>query len=401
EGCGMLVLMRDEDAVAQGRFRYATIAGWGQSSDGKGGITRPEASGHRRAIGRAYATAGFGVETVRYFEGHGTGTAVGDATELEAISGARRDAAGPSAGTVAISTVKGNFGHTKGAAGVAGLIKAVLAVRHQVIPPATGHQDPHPVLLRDDAVLHVPDSAELWPAGAPIRAGVSSMGFGGINAHLVVEHADGARRRDVGTTVRRLVRSRQDCEILLLDAAGVAELRGRVAQLAGFVPRLSYAELGDLAATLSGQLSEEPAARPLRAAIVAASPEQAEERLGRLLSLLDSGARQALDLAGGVFLGAVGRAPRLGFLFPGQGAGRRADGGALRRRFATVDELYQNLGLPTDGDQVATAVAQPRIVAGSAAALRVLSALGVTASGATGHSLGELTALHWAGAMTE
>jgi enediyne polyketide synthase len=397
EGCGMLVLMRDEDAIAQGRFRYATIAGWGQSSDGKGGITRPEASGHRRAITRAYEQAGFGVETIRYFEGHGTGTAVGDATELEAISGARRDAAGVAAGTAAISTVKGNFGHTKGAAGVAGLIKAILAVRHQVIPPATGHYDPHPVLLADDATLHVPDKAELWPDGAPIRAGVSSMGFGGINAHLIVEHADGDRRSAVGTATEGLVRSRQDTEILLLDAVGVAELRGRVAQLAAFVSKLSFAELGDLAATLSGELE----GRPLRAAIVASSPEQAEARLGRLLSLLDSGARQVLDPAGGVFLGAAGRSPRLAFLFPGQGAGRRADGGALRRRFEAVDGLYRDLDLPTGGDQVATSVAQPRIVAGSVAGLRVLSALGITAAGAAGHSLGELTALHWAGVMPE
>ncbi|ACU75205.1 Erythronolide synthase [Catenulispora acidiphila DSM 44928] len=397
EGCGMLVLMRDEDAVAQGKFRYATINGWGQSSDGKGGITRPEASGHRRAISRAYAQAGFGVETVRYFEGHGTGTAVGDATELDAISGARRDAAGLEAGTAAISTVKGNFGHTKGAAGVAGLIKAILAVRHQVIPPATGHYDPHPVLLAEDATLHVPDTAELWPDGAPIRAGVSSMGFGGINAHLIVEHADGVRRRGISKSTTQLVRSRQDCEILLLDAVGIAELRGRVAQLAGFVTKLSFAELGDLAATLSGELS----GQPLRAAIVASSPEQAEDRLGRLLSLLDSGARQVLDAKGGVFLGSAGRMPRLAFLFPGQGAGRRADGGALRRRFPAVDELYQDLALPTDGDQVATSVAQPRIVAGSVAAMRVLSALGISATGAAGHSLGELTALHWAGVMSE
>ncbi|MFL6115896.1 MAG: SDR family NAD(P)-dependent oxidoreductase, partial [Catenulispora sp.] len=254
-----------------------------------------------------------------------------------------------------------------------------------------------PVLLADDATLHVPDRAELWPDGAPIRAGVSSMGFGGINAHLIVEHADGARRRSVGKATKALVRSRQDTEILLLDAVGVAELRGRVAQLAGFVSKLSFAELADLAGTLSGEL----AGRPLRAAIVAATPEQAEERLGRLLSLLDSGARQVLDPAGGVFLGAAGRSPRLAFLFPGQGAGRRADGGALRRRFEDVDALYRDLNLPTDGDQVATSVAQPRIVAGSVAGLRVLSALGITASGAAGHSLGELTALHWAGVMPE
>ncbi|MFD8594405.1 SDR family NAD(P)-dependent oxidoreductase [Kitasatospora sp. NPDC059646] len=395
EGCGMVVLMRDEDARAQGRFRYATIPGWGYSSDGKGGITRPEASGHRLALTRAYRAAGFGIETVGYFEGHGTGTAVGDATELRAFSEARR-AAGAQA-PAAISTVKGNFGHTKAAAGVAGLLKAILAVRHQVIPPATSHVDPHPELTGPAPAVRVPDRAELWPDDAPIRAGISSMGFGGINAHVVVEHADGVRRTAVPVVAHRLVSSRQDTELFLLDGADPDELRAKAARLAGFSAQLSYAELGDLAATLQADLAD----RPLRAAVLASSPEQAVERFTALTHLLDSGARSALGTAQGIFLGSAGRAPRIGFLFPGQGAGRRGDGGALRRRFAAVQELYARLGLPVDGDQVATDVAQPRIVAASVAGLRVLERLGIEAVRATGHSLGELTALHWAGAMDQ
>lgn len=396
EGCGMLVLMRDEDAVERGLFRYATIAGWGYSSDGKGGITRPEASGHRLALQRAYEASGFGVETISYFEGHGTGTAVGDATELRAFSEARR-AADPSAPPAAISTVKGNFGHTKAAAGVAGLIKAVLAVRHQIIPPATGHYDTHPELSGDKPALRVPNAPELWPAGAPVRAGVSSMGFGGINAHVVVEHADGARRAHVGKVTRRLVRSRQDAELLLVDASGLAELRGKAARLAALTAKLSYAELTDLAAALERELD----GRPIRAAILATSPEEAERRFGKLLTMLDNGARSVLDAADGVYLGTSSGSPRIGYLFPGQGAGRRADGGAIRRRFAEVDELYLANQLPEGGDQVATAVAQPRIVTSSVAGLRVLASLGIEATTAAGHSLGELTALHWAGAYDE
>ncbi len=396
EGCGMVVLMREEDAVARGLFRYATIAGWGYSSDGKGGITRPEASGHRLAIKRAYDAAGFGVETVSYFEGHGTGTAVGDATELRAISGALRDA-NPDGEPAAISTLKGNIGHTKAAAGVGGLLKAILAVRHQIIPPATGHYDTHPVLAEERAALKVPSKAQLWPQGAPIRAGVSSMGFGGINAHVVVEHADGARRVKVPRTVRQLESSRQDSELLLVDAADMVELRGKVTRLTAISEKLSYAELGDLAATLQGELD----GRSIRAAIVVSSPEEAERKFGKLLTLLDSGARSVLDAADGVYLGSSSGNARIGFLFPGQGAGKRGDGGALRRRFAQVDELYQTMALPTEGDLVATAVAQPRIATASVAGLRVLSALGIEAVGAAGHSLGELTALHWAGAMDE
>ncbi|MEV6741340.1 type I polyketide synthase [Streptomyces sp. NPDC051104] len=396
EGCGMLVLMRDEDAVAQGLHRYAVLAGWGYSSDGKGGITRPEADGHRLALQRAYEAAGYGIETVAYLEGHGTGTAVGDATELRAFSAARR-AADPAAPAAAISTIKGNIGHTKAAAGVAGLIKAILAVHHEVIPPATGHVDPHPELTGERPALRVPLQPEPWPAGAPVRSGVSSMGFGGINAHVVVEHADSAPDSGLGPKVEALARSRQDVELLLVDAETLSALRGRIAQLAELCGRLSFAELGDLAATLERELGD----RPLRAAIVAGDPEEAGQRCATLLTMLDNGARSVLDVAHGVFLGTSARSPRIGFLFPGQGAGRRGDGGALRRRFADVDELYRTLPLPPGADLVATENAQPRIVTSSVAGLRVLARLGIEAVTAAGHSLGELTALHWAGAMDE
>ncbi|KXK59083.1 erythronolide synthase [Micromonospora rosaria] len=396
EGCGMLVLMRDEDAVARGLRRHAVIAGWGYSSDGKGGITRPEASGHRLAIRRAYERAGFGIDSVAYLEGHGTGTAVGDATELRAFTEARQEA-DPTGAPAAISTVKGNFGHTKAAAGVAGLLKAILAVRQQVIPPATGHVDTHPVLDVERPAVRVPSTAELWPADKPVRAAVSSMGFGGINAHVVLESAEHGRRTRIGAATAALVRSRQDAELLLFDARTPQELAARAAELAPWAGRLSYAELGDLAAELAGQLAD----RPVRAAVVAASPEQARERLERLAELAAAGEQRVVDAPGGVFLGAAGAPGRIGFLFPGQGAGRRADGGALRRRFEEVDELYRDHQPPPGADLVATAVAQPRIVTASVAGLRVLAMLGIRATGAAGHSLGELTALHWAGAMDE
>jgi len=396
EGCGMLVLMRESDAIEQGLHRYATLVGWGFSSDGKGGITRPEAAGHQLAIDRAYRSAGFGFETVNYLEGHGTGTAVGDATELRAFSAARRQA-DPDAAPAAISTLKGNIGHTKAAAGVGGLLKAILAISHQVIPPSTSHLDPHPELLGDRPALRVPRVAELWPADGPIRAGVSSMGFGGINTHVVLEQATGERLTELAPEVRQLVRSRQDCELLLIDATSIADLRGRVVRLAAMSNRMSFAELGDLAATLQAGLAE----RPIRAAVVVSTPEDAERQFGKLLMLLDNGARSVLDVEGGVFLGNTASRPRIGFLFPGQGAGRRRDGGAIRQRFQTVDELYDSYPLPAGTSITDTAVAQPRIVTASVAGLRVLSLLGIEGVAAAGHSLGELTALHWAGAYDE
>ena len=398
EGCGMLVLMRQDDAEARGLRIYATIAGWGYSSDGKGGITRPEAAGHKLAISRAYQLAGFGIGTVGYLEGHGTGTAVGDATELRAFSEARREAC-PAGPTAAISTIKGNIGHTKAAAGVAGLIKATMAVHHQIIPPATGHVDPHPILTGDSPALRVPLTADLWPPEQPIRAGISSMGFGGINAHVVLAaHSDAQamRRTSLDSRTIRLVASRQDSELLLLDAASTAELSGRVATLASLCSSLAFAELGDLAATLARDLG----GGPVRAAVVAATPDQAADRLTALVQLLDSGAGEAIDVAGGLFLGRAADAPRIGYLFPGQGSGKGTEG-ALRRRFAVVRDLGQTFSIPADGDLVATAVAQPRIVSSSIEGLRVLALLGIEAEAAVGHSLGELTALHWAGAMDE
>lgn len=393
EGSGVVVLMREEDAIARGLRIYASITGWGISSDGKGGITRPEADGHMLALTRAYDRAGYGVETVSYFEGHGTGTAVGDTTEIEALSNARL-AADPGARPAALSSVKGNFGHTKAAAGVAGLIKATLSVHHQVIPPGTGHYDPHPKLTDEAAALYVPSAAEEWPADKPMRAGVSAMGFGGINTHIALEQAPGTTRRTaLPARAARLVGSRQDAELLLLDGADDDALRERLTQVADLVPKLSFAELADLAGALVKELS----GGRVRASLVVTSPEDATRKLARLLAALDAGARSVFS-ADGVCLDRRTTAPRIAYLFPGQGSGRGGVG-ALSRRFAAADAVFRQAAIPTGGDQSATEVAQPRIVAGSVAALRVLHTLGIDADVAVGHSLGELTALAWAGAM--
>ncbi|HJP77491.1 MAG TPA: type I polyketide synthase [Pseudonocardiaceae bacterium] len=396
EGSGMLVLMRERDAIAQGKRIYASISGWGVSSDGKGGITRPEAAGHQLAISRAYARAGYGVETVSYFEGHGTGTALGDATEIEALSGARR-LADPAAAPAALGTIKGNIGHTKAAAGVAGLIKATLAVYHQVIPPGTGQQQPHELLTDEGATMHVPTSAQVWPAELEIRAGVSAMGFGGINSHVAIAQGPGVTRKsEVDEQARAIVTGRQDAEILLLDAPDTAALIERIDTILTALPALSFAELSDLAGTLAAEL----AGRPVRAAVVAGNPEDAVRRLTQLRTALEAGETTIIRPDDGIFAADRATAPSIGFLFPGQGSGRGTVG-AIRRRFPVAEEIFGIADLPVGGDQVATEVAQPRIVTGSLAALRVLRSLRIEASTVAGHSLGELTALHWGGAMDE
>ncbi|MBB6420832.1 type I polyketide synthase [Streptomyces sp. AK010] len=397
EGCGMVVLMRDEDARAAGLRRYATIAGWGVSSDGQGSITRPESGGYRLALARAYERAGFGIDTVPFFEGHGTGTPVGDANELGALTAARAEA-DPGAPAAAIGSAKAMIGHTKAAAGVAGLIKAVMAVDAGLMPPTIGCQEPHELLTGPGAGLRALRTAEPWPRDMPLRAGVTAMGFGGINTHVVLDKEAPPRHRAPSRRHLTLAASLQDCELLLLDGASPAELRERLTRAADLAPRLSYAQLADLAHTLQRDLRE----LPWRAAAVVTSPEDAERRLRQLTDALEQDPGPLVTIDDRVFIGcAEGEAGRIGFLFPGQGSGRGTDGGALRRRFAQAAEVYERAGLPGDGDPVATDVAQPRIVTAATAGLRVLDWLGVEAESSVGHSLGELVALHWAGALDE
>jgi len=396
EGCGFVVLMRYADAVAQGRNIYAVIRGWGVSSDGSGGMTRPEADGQLLAVQRAYHRAGFGIDTVTYCEGHGTGTSVGDTTELQMLTRARRDAA-PQTLPAFLGSIKANIGHTKAAAGIAGLLKATLALYHQILPPTTGCEQPHPELTGIQPALQVLQQGRLWPSGRPLRASVSAMGFGGINTHVVLEGIATTRRQMLYAHECQLLSSAQDAEVLLLGAPDTTALRQQVQHLCSIAHRLSRAEITDLAAHLAGAL----ASRQVRAALVASSPAELVQGLALLQQWLIQGVTQRLDLHAGVCLGSGATFPRLGFLFPGQGSPAHQGGGRWRQRFADVQRLYAQVPCPAGGDGTSTAVVQPAIVMASLAALRVLTRCGVNASVAVGHSLGELTALHWAGVLDE
>ncbi|MCI0461425.1 MAG: type I polyketide synthase [Gemmataceae bacterium] len=396
EGCGIVVLMRHEDALRQRRRIYALLRGWGVSSDGSGGLTRPELEGQLLALRRAYRRAGFGIHSVAYFEGHGTGTEVGDATELRTLSRARRETA-PESPAAVVGSIKANIGHTKAAAGVAGLIKAAMALHTQILPPTTGCEKPHPELSGETPALRVLRQGEPWPVDWPLRAGVSAMGFGGINTHCVLEGVATKRRPLPSLQDRSLLSSAQDAELLLLSAADAEALRRQVEQLLTFAAQLSRAEVADLAAQLERTLTE----GPVRAAVVASRPAELASRLEMLRSWIVNGVSKRLEPRAGVFLATGHTAPRLGFLFPGQGSPTYREGGAWCRRFDFVGQLYACANLPCDGDSRATAVAQPAIVTASLAALRVLDQFGLWAERTVGHSLGELVALHWAGAFDE
>jgi enediyne polyketide synthase len=268
EGCGFVVLMREEDARRRGLPIHACLAGWGISSDGAGGITRPEADGQRLALTRAWRRAGIGIEQAAAFEGHGTGTAVGDRTELSVLLSARR--AGGGRVPAALSSIKANLGHTKAAAGIAGLLKAVLAARARLLPPATGWDTPHELLVSGDAPQHLRllRAPEPWRDDAPLHIGVSAMGFGGINTHVVVSSTTSARARALAPDEALLARTAQDVELFLFAAPDAQGLQAQLNELAARAPELSLAELGDVAADFARRLQPGSA----RAAVVAATP---------------------------------------------------------------------------------------------------------------------------------
>ena len=188
EGAGVLVLKRLGDAVRDGDEIFSVIRGIGGSSDGRGkGITAPSQRGQIQAIARAYSQAGYAASTVELVEAHGTSTKVGDATELSTLSRLWTGVEGT--GNVAVGSIKSQIGHLKAAAGIAGIIKSVMALHHRTIPPSANFQTPNPTVDWSNIPFFVPTSPLDWPrpAAHPRRAGVSAFGFGGTNFHIALE----------------------------------------------------------------------------------------------------------------------------------------------------------------------------------------------------------------------
>ncbi|MDQ4069748.1 MAG: SDR family NAD(P)-dependent oxidoreductase [Actinomycetota bacterium] len=190
-GVGVVVLKRLEDALSAGDTIRAVVRGSAVTNDGAGkvGFTAPSIDGQARAILAAHALAGVSPETITYVEAHGSGTALGDPIEIEALNRVFREQT-RRRGFCAVGSVKTNIGHTHAAAGVAGLIKTVLALEHGTIPPSLNFETPNPAIDFDTSPFYVPTTPTEWLNGdVPRRAGVSSFGTGGTNAHVVVEEA--------------------------------------------------------------------------------------------------------------------------------------------------------------------------------------------------------------------
>lgn len=395
EGCGF-TLLADYDFARENKLNIlAIIKGWGISSDGKGGLTRPEVNGQCLALKRAYEKANYGIETVAYLEGHGTGTQAGDMAELSAILKllSERKSDHP----VYIGSVKANIGHTKAAAGIAGFIKAVQVLQNRMIPPATGNNNPHP-LFRQQKKLQLPSIAAIYDKEAPLRAGVSSMGFGGINTHITIEEYVDEIKISNRKPGHHPLFSQQDTELFLFAEPDMPSLQRKLNDLGDKLGQLSYDEMTDLSCTMYKQLQP----HPCRAAIEAATPWALAKKVRQLL-LLISEKDMLLDMENGIYFSCHPKPLRIGFLFPGQGNDIFIPGGLLGRRFPFLNtETHSCLKNDYTGDDLLhTNIAQPAVVATSLTAIKALEKMAVRASVAAGHSVGELTAMTWAGMLTE
>jgi acyl transferase domain-containing protein/acyl carrier protein len=303
EGCGVLALKRLSDAQAAGDRVLALIRGSAVNSDGaSSGLTVPNGPAQQMVIRAALARALVSPSDVDYVEAHGTGTPLGDPIEVEALA-AVMDPGRAAERPLLIGSVKTNIGHAEAASGVAGVIKVVLALQHEEIPPHLHFKEPNPRIPWPDYRVSVPTKVSPWPRTARRRiAGVSAFGFSGTNAHVVLEEAPLVEERGAGGPDRPI-------HVIALSAKSDAALAAAAGRLAARLTAHPDTSLPDLAFTTNTGRS--PFGH--RAAILARSAEEARERL--------LAAGQEGDTAG-VIRGRIveGKAPRVAFLFTGQGS---------------------------------------------------------------------------------
>jgi acyl transferase domain-containing protein len=391
-GAGIVVLKRLADAVADRDTIHAVILGAAINNDGAGkaGYTAPSVEGQVEVIATALALADVDPRSISYVEAHGTGTPLGDPIEIAALTRAFR-ASTPDTGFCAIGSLKANLGHLDAAAGVAGLIKTVLALEHREIPPLVHFRSPNPQLDLLASPFRVPTSAEDWLAGAsPRRAGVSSFGIGGTNAHVIVEEAP---------TPPASVTHRPQ-HVLVLSARSAAALDAATARLVDHLRAQPGLALADVAYTLQVGRRE----FRHRRSVVAADATAAIE----LLSHPDRPPVQTAVHDG------AGRP--VAFLFSGQGSQHAGmcrelycDEPAFRTAFdRCADHLQPVLvrglrDLLLDGSDTQlseTASTQPLLFAVEYALAQLWMAWGVRPAAMLGHSIGEYVAAHLAGVFS-
>jgi amino acid adenylation domain-containing protein len=396
-GAGVVVLKRLEDALADGDRIHAVILGSALNNDGaaKVGYTAPSVEGQAAVIAEAQAVAGVSSETIGYVEAHGTGTRLGDPIEVAALRQVFGTRLESGHAFCALGSVKTNIGHLDAAAGVAGLIKAALAVETGLIPPSLNFERANPELALEESPFFVNNQLREWPIpGSPHRAGVSSFGIGGTNAHVVIEEPPAAGASGPSRPV----------QLLLLSARSEEALEAATRNLADRLERHPETDLADAAYTL--RVGRHTFAH--RRVVVCRGAADALAALREPRRWLT---RQAAE-----------GNPSVAFLFPGQGAQYVNMGRDLYEHEAVFREhvdlcvrlLAPHLGLdlravlhPDAAEEDAaaerlnqTALAQPALFAVESALAKLWMSWGIRPSGMLGHSLGEYVAAWLAGVFS-
>lgn len=350
DGVAMVVLKRKQDAIRDGDRIYASILGVGSSSDGAGtSVLAPSAEGEALAIRRAFEMAGVSPSTVGLLEAHGTATALGDAVEMQAVSSVFGSEGQP---WCALGSVKSMIGHTQAASGMAGLIKSALALYHRVLPPTLHAEQPNPKIDWTKSPCYLNTRTRPWvnaeyngESPHPRRAAVSAFGFGGVNAHAVLEESTvGAGAHD-----DNLLR-RWDSELCLLRAPDIAALQVAIEELRQYISAAD-ASLADIAFSLSQRALILDASFPC-AALVVSSVAELDEKLGYLDRHLRHQWQLALDgtgsETGGIYYQARPSSQRgqvafvlsgLGAAYPNMLAELCVHFPEVRAIFDTVDQL--------------------------------------------------------------
>ncbi|MET9258797.1 type I polyketide synthase [Amycolatopsis sp. NPDC004079] len=386
EGAGMLLLERLSDARRNGHHVLAVLRGSAVNSDGaSSGITVPNGPAQQRVIRAALADAALELSDVDAVEAHGTGTKLGDPIEAQALISTYGKVATPSR-PLYVGSFKSNVGHTQAAAGVGGVIKMVEALRRGVLPPTLHADEPSPHVDWADGTVALLNESTPWPStDRPRRAAVSSFGISGTNAHVIVEEGDPVSAPS----------SSSGPVTWLLSASSPEALRAQASQLAGSAPSGSAADVG-LSLATTRTLSER------RAGVVAADREAAARALGDY----------AAGRAPSSVVEGVASAPRVAFLFTGQGAQRAGMGLDLAAAYpvfaAALDEVGAALDLDiplrtllADADRLdQTGYTQPALFAVEVALYRLLESWGIQPAYLLGHSVGEIAAAHVAGVLS-
>ncbi|MGD1952200.1 MAG: SDR family NAD(P)-dependent oxidoreductase, partial [Leptolyngbyaceae cyanobacterium] len=403
EGCGVVVLKRLSEARADGDRILAVVRGSAINQDGRSnGLTAPNGLAQQAVIRRALANANIAPAEIQYVEAHGTGTPLGDPIEVDAIQAVLAMGRSPEAKCY-LGSVKTNLGHLEAAAGIAGLIKGILALQHQQIPSHLNLTQLNPYITLQPA-FNIATGAKQWTADNPLQlAGVSSFGFGGTNAHVILEAADRAQQSPQSTQS-----SQCPWQLLALSAKTEPALHELMQRYRDFLLQVDETALADICFTANTGRAH----FAHRVAISAASKAQLLDQLTQHLK------NQSGDDA---ILGeeSVHAVPRIAFLFTGQGSqyvqmGRQLYDTCLRFRqiLEQCDEILQDeLGesilsvlYPLDGKQAGelnqTRYTQPTLFALEYALAELWQSWGIKPDVVMGHSVGEYVAACVAGVFS-